>query len=255
MGTLASFIEARKCDGVKSRTINNALKVVRRILNLAAEEWVDEFALTWLAIAPKIKLLVESDLRKPYPLDWEEQDKLFRELPRHLAQMCLFKVNTGCREQEVCGLRWDWEVKVPELDTSVFIIPPRVVKNRRDRLVVLNCIARSVIQAVRGEHSEYVFTYDGHRVLRINNSAWRAAKARAGLLWVRVHDLKHTFGRRLRAAGVSYEDRQDLLGHKSARITTHYSAAELANLIEATNRVCGDASRKTPELVLLRSRR
>jgi integrase len=65
---------------------------------------------------------------------------------------------------------------------------------------------------------------------------------------------KHTFGRRLRAAGVSYEDRQDLLGHKSARITTHYSAAELANLIEAANKVCGDASRKIPELVLLRGR-
>ena len=32
---------------------------------------------------------------------------------------------------------------------------------------------------------------------------------------VRVHDLKHTFGRRLRAAGVSFEDRQDLLGHRS----------------------------------------
>ena len=40
---------------------------------------------------------------------------------------------------------------------------------------------------------------------------------------VRIHDLKHTFGRRLRAAQVSLEDRQDLLGHKSQRITTHYS--------------------------------
>jgi hypothetical protein len=29
---------------------------------------------------------------------------------------------------------------------------------------------------------------------------------------VRVHDLRHTFGRRLRAAGVSLEDRQDLPG-------------------------------------------
>ncbi len=37
---------------------------------------------------------------------------------------------------------------------------------------------------------------------------------------VRVHDLKHTFGRRLRAAGVSFEDRQDLLGHRAGRITT-----------------------------------
>jgi integrase len=57
---------------------------------------------------------------------------------------------------------------------------------------------------------------------------------------VRVHDLKHTFGRRLRAAGVSFEDRQDLLGHRSGRITTHYSAAELTNLIEAANKVCSD---------------
>ena len=39
---------------------------------------------------------------------------------------------------------------------------------------------------------------------------------------------RHTFGRRFRAAGVSFEDRQDLLGHKSGRITTHYSAAEKA---------------------------
>jgi hypothetical protein len=48
---------------------------------------------------------------------------LFQELPDHLARMALFKVNTGLREQEVCGLKWEYEVKVPELDTSVFIIP------------------------------------------------------------------------------------------------------------------------------------
>jgi integrase len=39
----------------------------------------------------------------------------FQELPDHLACMALFKVNTGLREQEVCGLKWDYEVKVPEL--------------------------------------------------------------------------------------------------------------------------------------------
>ena len=62
----------------------------------------------------------------------------------------------------------------------------------------------------------------------------------------------HTFGRRLRAAGVSFEDRQDLLGHKSARITTHYSTAELARLIEAANRVYERRDRH-PELVVLRA--
>ena len=75
------------------------------------------------------------------------------------------------------------------------------------------------------------------------SSQWNASKIavnrnRAGLPQVRVHDLKHTFGRRLRETGVSFEDRQDLLGHKSGRITTHYSRAELHNLITAANRVC-----------------
>jgi hypothetical protein len=55
----------------------------------------------------------------------------------------------------------------------------------------------------------------------------------------------------LRAAGVSFEDRQDLLGHRSGRITTHYSAVELSRLIEAAESVCERQGCK-PELVVLR---
>ncbi len=38
---------------------------------------------------------------------------------------------------------------------------------------------------------------------------------------------------------------QDLLGHKSGGITTHYSAAELHNLLEAANKVCDMSSQKS----------
>jgi len=88
-------------------------------------------------------------------------------------------------------------------------------------------------------HPEYVFVRqdkDGRNVpiKKMYGTAWKNARKRAADAWerthgtpapegfrrVRVHDLKHTFGRRLRAAGVSFEDRQDLLGHKSQRITT-----------------------------------
>ena len=258
MGTLNSFIVARQKArirnpdrGVKNRTINYSLQVVRRILHLAAHDWRDQSGLTWLAVAPKIRFLPESDRRKPYPMSWEEQSRLLRELPPHLQRMALFRVNSGCREAEVCGLRWDWEVRVPELDTIVFLIPEAQVKNREERLVVLNRIARSVIDEQRGQHAKFVFTYHGCAIQRMNGNAWRQARKRAELPEVRVHDLKHTFGRRLRAAGVSFEDRQDLLGHKSGRITTHYSAAELHNLIEAANRVSDENSRKSPALTIL----
>ena len=168
------------------------------------------------------------DRRQPYPLSWDEQERLFRELPPHLAEMALFAVQhrlPGCRD---LNLRWEWEVDVPELGTSVFIIPGPAVKNGDDRLVVLNTDARVGRRAQRGQHATHVFTYEGRPIQRMLTSAWKRARARAGLPQVRVHDLKHTFGRRLRAAGVSFEDRQDLLGHRSGRITTHYSAAELS---------------------------
>jgi integrase len=254
MGTLQSFVEDRQKARWKKRTINYALQTVRHVLNLAAGEWMDEHGMTWLQSAPKIKLLREDDKKEPYPLSWEEQVRLFNELPPYLAKMALFKVNTGCRDQEVCNLRWEWEVEVPELETSVFIIPAHRVKNRQDRLVVLNRVAKAVVEEMRGVHPVYVFSHRGKSLSRMYNRAWREAREKAGLPQVRVHDLKHTFGRRLRAAGVRFEDRADLLGHKSTRITTHYSQAELENLIVAANRVCGEQSRKSPAIVVLRKR-
>jgi integrase len=251
MGSLQVFIEKRRQEGVTTRTINHGLVVVRRILNLASSEWMDEHGLTWLPHTPKIKLLPEHDLRKPYPLSWEEQQKLFKELPENLRNMALFAVNTGCRDQEVCRLRWAWEAKIPEAPhLMLFIIPSEFVKNGENRLVLCNDIARSVIEAQRGKHPTHVFNFRGKAVSRMLTTGWRSARKRVGLA-VRVHDLKHTFGRRLRSAGVSFEDRQDLLGHRSGRITTHYSSAELQNLYEATNKVC-EVRQNGPALTLLR---
>jgi integrase len=254
IGTLQPFIDMRRKAGIKTKSINLALGVVRHILNVAASEWLDDTGLTWLEHSPKIKLLKVTDARKPYPLSWDEQARLFRKLPDHLVRMALFKVNTGCREQEVCSLRWEWEIEVPELDTSVFLIPEERVKNGEERLVVLNRVAKSVVESVRGVNRLYVFTYCGRRLRNMNNTAWRKARKEAALSQVRIHDLKHTFGRRLRAAGVSFEDRQDLLGHKSGRITSHYSAAELGSLIDAANQVVGEGSRKSPALVVLKKK-
>ena len=251
VGVLQSWIEHRRKEGVATGTINHGLKVVRRILNLAQSEWLDENGLTWLAAAPKIKLLPDTKKRQPYPLNWDEQQQLFSALPAHLAEMALYAVNTGCRDAEICNLRWDWEVKVPTLETFVFIVPGEFVKNGDERLVVLNDIARSVVNARRGKHPTHVFAYKGKPITRMLNSSWCRVRRNLGLEQVRVHDLKHTFGRRLRAAGVSFEDRQDLLGHRSGRMTTHYSAAELSKLIEAANSVCERSGNK-PELVVLR---
>jgi len=265
-GTLSRFIESRLTAGKKPKTVNLALSTVRRTLNLASRKWRDEHGLTWLQTAPLISMLSLTDQRQPYPLSWEEQRLLFQALPAHLQRMALFKVNTGTRDQEVCRLRWDWEIHIPELATSIFLIPGQFVKNREDRVVVLNAVAARVIEEVRGQHPDFVFTYRSKPIETMHNNGWQAARKRAaenyqaelgepapeGFRNIRVHDLKHTFGRRLRAAGVSLETRKVLLGHTTGDITSHYSAPELSELIEAANRVCAGHSGKTPTLTLIK---
>ena len=85
-----------------------------------------------------------------------------------------------------------------------------------------------------------------------DNLAHVSLKSNHDFARVRVHDLKHMFGRRLRAAGVSFEDRQVLLGYKNRSVTTHYSAPDIANLVEAANRVAATERRKIDAMTILR---
>jgi integrase len=264
--TLTPYIRSRLEKGRSAGTINRELTVVRHILILASRLWRDETDRPWLPVAPLIQMQPHPHRRPPYPLSVPEQRLLFSELEGHLVSMALFKVNTGMREQEVVNLRWQWEVAIPELRTSIFVIPSDYVKNGLDRYVVLNRIARSVIESCRGRHSEFVFTGKDSPVTHIYNSGWKGARRRAaaryerefgcpcpaGFRSIRVHDLKHTYGHRLRVAGVSFEDRKLLLGHKAQHVTTHYSAPEIGALIEASERVCQLESLASPAISVIR---
>jgi hypothetical protein len=154
--------------------------------------------------------------------------------------------------QEVCRLYWDWEVEVSELGTSLFLIPAEISRTRKIILVVLDDMANSLIGSQWGEHPSRVFTYRGHSLDGIYNSAWKNARVKTvdryakekgePVSWeftnVQVHSLKLSFGRRLRAAGVPFETRKDLLGYRNGGITSHYSAPEILELLMVANRVC-----------------
>jgi integrase len=232
-GTIAPFVRARLATGVKHKTINLALSVVRRILNLAARRWRDDSGLTWLASAPLLTFLPLSDAREPRPLAWDEQRRLLSVLPEHLRRMVLFALLTGVREAVVCGLCWDWERVLPG-GRSLFEVPRTAVKGRRSsRWLVLSAAAQEIVEACRGEHHERVFCYRGAPVAAINNTAWRRARYLACLADLRVHDLRHTVGVRLRAAGVREETVADVLWHTRRGVTAHYSPAAVEELSAA----------------------
>lgn len=188
------------------------------------------------APTPLITMQPESP-RQPYPLTWEEQDRLFPLLPVHLGRMVLFAVNTGLRDSNVCKLQWTWEVPVPEIGRSVFLIPPEAFKSKRPYVVILNDAAWSIIEAQRGKHPIWVFPYRGKAIDTMNNTAWQTARRLAGLRAARIHDLRHTYGSRLRAAGVSDEDRAALLGHSCSSMPQLYASPDIRRLVPLANRV------------------
>lgn len=257
--SLELFKEDRLAAGNKNATINRSLVVARTILNRAARVWRDD-GKPWLSSAPLIEMLDEAEQRRPpYPISWGEQAKLVKELPQHLERPVLFALNTGARDENVCGLRWEWEVKVPELQRSVFVVPAAEFKGKRDHVLILNDAAWRIVEACRGQHPVYVFVYRRERVKHfdqapampyqrigtMNNTAWQRARDTAGLPKVRVHDLRHTFGQRLRDAGVSEENRALLLGHAIEGMPQHYATATVARLVDAANQVQHTVDRTT----------
>lgn len=250
---LEDFIADRQEAGVKNATINRTLEVVRTTVNRAARVW-REGGRTWLPAPPLIEMLDETAQRRPpCPITWTEQARLLTRLPGHLQDTAEFSLNTGARDRNVCGLLWEWERPVPEIGRSVFVIPPGHFKSNRAHVLVLNDVAWRIVERRRGKHKMYVFAFVHPTIPGAepepfgtqNNSAWQKARADVGLAHVRVHDLRHTFGQRLRDAGVSQEDRDLLMGHASEGMSQHYATATLERMLEAANSVSRTVDRTT----------
>ena len=155
MGTLQPWIEHGRGEGMATGTINHGLKIVRRILNLAASEWVDEQGLTWLLAAPKIKLLPEPAQAATLSAQLGGAGATVQGASRLPGRRwhCLPSTRAaGTTKSARCG--GSGRLPVPQVATSVFIVPGTFVKNGDERLVVLNRLAMSVVEARRGQHPD-----------------------------------------------------------------------------------------------------
>lgn len=226
-------------------TINKELCQVVTVLNKACRVW------RWIPSAPKLEY-VRGAVKQAYPFSYEEQDRLFSCLPRgwDVGSAC-FAVNTGVRREELFGLKWTDMVRVPELGADIFVFVLRDTKNGHQRAVVCNSIARRAVenqrkyQAANG-WSEYVFPSrrNGRAGSRCTGSGkvWAEAWVKAGLpsgplVKKGIHNCRHTFAHRLRAAGVPKEDRNALLGHANTDLAEHYATPDLQRLLEHAEKI------------------
>lgn len=82
-----------------------------------------------------------------------------------------------------------------------------------------------------GAHAALVDVLNNARLLD------KILEAKDPLIRKGIHNLRHTFGHRLREAGVSEEDRALLLGHNKASLVQHYAMPTIERLCEMAERV------------------
>lgn len=248
--------KAERLAVCKANTVNRSLEILRHVCRLAATEFIDGDGRRWVDYPPKIELINNDDEAGGYPLSHGQQRALFARLPEYLQRMAVFGVNAGPRAWSIIRLKWAWERKFPQLGKDVFCFDAPSSKNGNPVRLFLNSGARDVVNQCRGEHSEYVFTCDGHPMYQMNTTAWKNAVKEVGLRdcrgdgkHFRVHDLRTTCATRLRDLGISVEDRKDILGHKNQDVTTGYSIASTGRLIEIVERLVGMEERPSVYLV------
>lgn len=138
------------------------------------------------------------------------------------AAMIRLLVLTGCRFREILTLKWEHV----DLATGVLRLPDS--KTGR-KVVLLSAPAMEVLAALpRLANNPHVIPGDKPGMHRVDlKKPWAFVSKRAGLVEVRLHDLRHTNASLGAASGLSLPLIGALLGHKQAATTQRY--AHLSN--------------------------
>ncbi|MFQ5971290.1 MAG: tyrosine-type recombinase/integrase [Alphaproteobacteria bacterium] len=217
-------------QGLAPSTVNRNLNCMKAVLNKAHKDW------RTLAVVPRVSKKPARKETTRY-LTEAEEGRLLRASPPYLQDLLVFMLGTGARLREATHLIWR-EVALPVKGVAMarFVDTkggdPRGVPlpdHVRDLLVRLQ------ERAPHGEERVFLFQKrDGSRVPYDNpKKAFTAARERAGLGDVRLHDLRHTYASRLVQRGVSLYEVQRLLGHSTPSQTQRYASLAPDNLQRA----------------------
>ena len=153
--------------------------------------------------------------------------------PKAVAIMRLW-VLTGCRRDEIAGLRWS------EIDFHHACL--RLAETKTGRSVrPLASAALALLQSVSREPgAEFVFpSENGASFYQGTKRFWPIVTARAGLPGVTPHTLRHTIGSAAVSSGETLAMTGALLGHANARSTSIYAHMQQEPVRRAADRVVG----------------
>lgn len=229
----SGFIETLKHKQLAPGTINRALVLLRYAYKLAHSWSVPGVSLDSFNGVRYLK----NDNRMERYLTAEESSKLLTAVRsssnRLLRMIVAFLIYTGARKREVLDAKWtdiDWAQRSWKISKN---------KSNKIRHIPLSLGALDILMEAK-THQTITFACDyifpNPNTLKPFVSiffSWDAARKRAGLPDLRVHDLRHSFASFLVNAGRSLYEVQELLGHADIKTTSRYAHLSRERLIAA----------------------
>ncbi|MDP2139803.1 MAG: tyrosine-type recombinase/integrase [Gammaproteobacteria bacterium] len=222
--------ELREVHKLAPATCDHFIKLMRHVFNMAIKwEVIDKNP-----VSKKVALFNAYNCIE-HTLDQTHLQRLLAVLSTHpnraACRISMFLLSTGCRLNEALCAEWsqiDWTQKV-------WRIPALNSKSKRMRPVPLNQTAIEVLEQVRNDSPQWVFfnAESGTHYKTLHN-AWFDIRKKAGLPWLRVHDLRHSYASALINNGVGISSVQALLGHSSPLVTQRYLHMNTQTLLDAS---------------------
>jgi len=222
----AEYAKLRPGRVLTDATANRDVGVLRRILFWAVDEGI--LQANPLARVPMVR---ERRRRRPVMSVADEQ-KLLAEAAPHLARIIRFALFTGMRRGEIFHQLWE-DI---DFDRNVLSVTHSKTPEGEHREIPLSSQVVALLGPER-QDSGLVFTYKGEQLHRIK-TAWKATIRRAGIPYLRFHDLRHTFNSRLVEVGVIADVRKELMGHsRGGDVHSIYTHVELPLLRTAIDKL------------------
>lgn len=240
---IQQIVADRAKKGDANKTINNKIKKLKAVLNMAKDVWKVEVD------PPKFKELPTPNSRVRW-ITRNEADRLIKELPQHLKPVVIFSLETGLRLTNVTDLKWS---QIDFQRSVIYVEGDDILKTDKAFTVPLSQKAREVILQQTGKNPKWVFTYAGKQNKSPNGNSFKKALERAGIENFRWHDMRHTWATWHVQNGTPLHILQQLGGWSSISMVqkyAHYSIEHLAEFVEIDTNLTQSQndSEETPRL-------
>jgi integrase len=236
----SGFIETLKHKQLAAGTINRALVLLRYAYKLAHRWSVPGVSIDSFNGVRYLK----NDNRIERYLTSEQSSQLLEAVRNShnpmLPMIVAFLIYTGARKREVLDAKWtdiDWEQRSWKISKN----KSNKIRHIPLSLGAIDILMQAKLHRLHNESCEFIFT--NPHTLRPFSSfffSWDAARKRAGIPELRVHDLRHSFASFLVNAGRSLYEVQELLGHADIKTTSRYahlSRERLSAAVECVPRI------------------